>query len=100
MFEEKLFKIDQRKGCQHLEYTIVSSFEVTERWNKEDRKTGVCLAFVEENGNKYWNTWEYCAEDQDNYYTGHYFMKHELEAWKDYANRIKSLIEDYEYFHW
>ena len=100
MFSDKLFKIDQRKGCLHLEYEIVASFELAERWNKEDRKIGVCLAKIEENGKTYWNTWEYCAETPDEYYSGDYFLENELAAWKDYAKRIADVVDRYEYYHW
>ena len=96
-----MFVINQRRGCTNGERRIESSLELAERWNKVDPKVGVCIAYyVSEDRKFYWNTWEYNAEDKNNYYIGHYFMEDEAAAWKDYFERCSQLVDDYKKYYW
>ena len=92
---DEMFKINQRKGCLNADRVIVASIELADRCNKWDPRIGVCLAKIDVNGKTYWNTWEYNAENPNNYYCGNYYMENEVGAWSDYFDRCNDLISFY-----
>lgn len=75
------------------EYRIISNCEMTERGHEEDPRFGVCISQHETIYGTIWQTHEYCAEKNDRFYSGHYFMHDEIGAWRDYFKRCQEVVD-------
>ena len=48
---------------------------------------GIAVGFQRFGKNKYWCTWEYRTDTENDYYHGHYMIPDEATAWKDAVER-------------
>ena len=79
----------KRVGAVNAGYEIVASLENAVKCYPEDCRWGVCIG-VNQRGS--WVTWEYNADREDDYFTGHYYTfneDNESVAWENYLERCE-----------